>query len=597
MEGWDPRIPGGAAGLHGTIAGVLNADAFFMSQVQQDFVDPTTFSLMLGGYNVQQDQMGNPVVPDPDDIILEYTYLADRIRNRTISPQDQQRLAREALEVSSLVVGAANATWTAMNWQMPGGNTIQQMMNAYENLMNPFTITQMIQRWPHIQWPQMLLNIADGNVDLNHMFGNTIMVSYPSYFDWLDNVFATTDERVLRNFVIYKMVSDESPALPFLRDIYKKTERSKYERLGGVGSPKENPTDQGRCAYHVISNFPYLTGRIYADMVQFQQADLDELNEMIGLVLASWRGMITKVPWMSETSKQAAYSKIDMVARNVAYPSWTLNNAALAHYFRELNISLMDDTFLTFAKTQHWVANQQFSQIGSKVNRNMWTASPAIVNAWYAPWFNSITFPAAIMVSPMFNRTYPKAYNFAHVGSVMGHELGHGFDNSGVFFGPSGGFVNGSWLDPNSKSGFDKMAQCVIDEYSKFCLMLDGKKYCVNGALTLPENIADNGGMVASHGALMSFLQLMGGEPSLPQGYGALSAATSEQLFFISYGATWCSNPYAADLISQMQSDPHSPDQFRVTGVVQNMPQFAKAFNCPANSPMAPTDHCHVWVA
>jgi len=101
-------------------------------------------------------------------------------------------------------------------------------------------------------------------------------------------------------------------------------------------------------------------------MVKFEQADLDELNEMIGLVLASWRGMITKVPWMSDASKQAAFAKIDMVARNVAYPSWTLNDAALRHYFRALNITLMDDTFATFVKTQHWVANQQFSQIGKK---------------------------------------------------------------------------------------------------------------------------------------------------------------------------------------------------------------------------------------
>ncbi len=112
------------------------------------------------------------------------------------------------------------------------------------------------------------------------------------------------------------------------------------------------------------------------------------------------------------------------------------------------------------------------------------------------------------MTSPFFNASYPKTYNYGHIGWVMGHELGHGFDNNGnhgrsrlricagVYWGPNGAYINTTWIDPTSKQGFDKMAACVVDEYNKYCLQLENQTYCVNGNQTLPENIADNGGIL-----------------------------------------------------------------------------------------------------
>jgi len=231
------------------------------------------------------------------------------------------------------------------------------------------------------------------------------------------------------------------------------------------------------------------------------------------------------------------------------------------------------------------------------VDRYAFGQSPAIVNAWYSPWLNSITFPGAIMTSPFFNSSYPKTYNYGHIGWVMGHELGHGFDNNGVYWGPHGAYINTTWIDPTSKQGFDTMASCVVDEYNKYCLQLNGKQYCVNGKQTLPENIADNGGIVAAHRAVLALLALSGGEPAMPAGYGPISTMTTEQLYFMSAANTWCSNFPPELQIEQMQTDVHSPDVFRVIGTLRNMPEFATAFGCKTGTDyMAPSTHCHVWV-
>jgi hypothetical protein len=143
--------------------------------------------------------------------------------------------------------------------------------------------------------------IYSENTGLMEMFGNEFMIAFPQYFDWLDNLFATTDERVLRNYLVYKFVSHQvriigdkhvciyfafkSPYLPFLRDIYKKTQKANNHL-------KEFPTDQGLCAARIMDNLPLLMGRVYADTSDLSRRDFDELNEMIGIVLSSWRGMI-----------------------------------------------------------------------------------------------------------------------------------------------------------------------------------------------------------------------------------------------------------------------------------------------------------------
>lgn len=175
---------------------------------------------------------------------------------------------------------------------------------------------------------------------------------------------------------------------------------------------------------------------------------------------------------------------------------------------------------------------------------------------------------------------------------VMGHELTHGFDDQGVQWNGTG-FLN-PWIDPYSSTGFKKMAKCVIDEYSGFCFppSYNLNPNCISGQRTQGENIADNGGIKSAWSAYQALNNKMGMEPRLP---GWMSQFSQDQLFFMSFAQVWCRNIKQSALQGPLLTDPHSPARFRVYGTVENVPQFGQAFNCPANSPMTPANHCTVW--
>jgi len=265
--------------------------------------------------------------------------------------------------------------------------------------------------------------------------------------NFVNELFGFEDERTLNNYLIWKLIEAEISELPSFRDIY-----MKYR----VWPRDEPPSHAAICGYHLANDMPFVAGRIYADYYKMTSEDLDELNTYIGVTLSAWQGMITGVKWMSQQSKDHAINKIRYVARNVAYPQWIMNNAALDAYYANLNISMTDDPFVAVNKKLHFQAWDQLRVIGATKDRNSWFVSPAIVNAFYMPVYNSITFPAAIMRPPVFNKFYPKSYNFGMIGAIMGHELGHAFDSGGVYWDEFGAYVNQTWMDPASRAEFDK---------------------------------------------------------------------------------------------------------------------------------------------
>jgi putative endopeptidase len=205
------------------------------------------------------------------------------------------------------------------------------------------------------------------------------------------------------------------------------------------------------------------------------------------------------------------------------------------------------------------------------------------VNAYYNPPENNINFPAGILQPPFYSAKADDAVNYGAIGVVVGHELTHGFDDQGRRYDGTGNLRE--WWTPEDAKNFTEKADCIVNEYGSFS-PVDG--VTLNGKLTLGENAADNGGIHLAYAALIRDLA----DKVLPKkedGY------TQEQLFFLGYAQIWCQNVADAQSKVAAATDPHSPGQFRVNGVVENLPEFQHAFSCKVGDPMVAPKACRVW--
>jgi endothelin-converting enzyme/putative endopeptidase len=241
-----------------------------------------------------------------------------------------------------------------------------------------------------------------------------------------------------------------------------------------------------------------------------------------------------------------------------------------------------DDALGNAARAEAFEMARDLAKIAKPLDRKEWSMSPPTVNAYYQPLLNGINFPAGILQPPFFDRAMDDAVNFGAIGSVIGHELTHGFDDSGRKFDGRGRLQD--WWTAEDATEFEKRAACFVDQYGSYPAVGEVK---LNGKLTLGENVADNGGVRIAY---MALLDTLGEGTRTPR-----DGLTPEQRFFLGWGQIWCQNQTEETARLRAQVDPHSPGRFRVAGVVVNMPEFRQAFACPADAPMVKDPPCRVW--
>jgi predicted metalloendopeptidase len=274
----------------------------------------------------------------------------------------------------------------------------------------------------------------------------------------------------------------------------------------------------------------------------------------------------------AETKKQALV-KLHAISNKIGYPDHWRDYSSVA--------IRRDDPVGNTARANAFEFQRQLNKIGKPVDRQEWGMTPPTVNAYYDPSMNDINFPAGILQPPFYDNAMDDGVNFGGIGMVIGHELTHGFDDQGRQFDAQGNLRD--WWTAEDAKEFEKRAACVAQEYSKFEVAPGAM---VNGKLTLGENTADNGGVRI---ALMALLNTIGGEQKKIDGY------TPEQRLFLSFGQVWCVNQREEALRMQVKTNPHAPGKQRVNGVVQNMPEFQRAFSCQAGQPMVSANACRVW--
>ena len=318
-------------------------------------------------------------------------------------------------------------------------------------------------------------------------------------------------------------------------------------------------------------------GQRYVD-VTFGPEGKQRMLKMVDALEKSLAEDVHDLSWMSDETKKEAKVKLDAIRNKIGYPDVYRDYSSV--------VIKSDDLVGNVARANEFESKRQIAKIDKPLDRKEWGMTPPTVNAYYSPPFNEIVFPAGILQPPFFDKTMDDSVNFGGIGLVIGHELTHGFDDQGRKYDPQGN-LHDWWTEQDGKE-FEKRASCVADEYSNFVAVDDLK---LNGRLTLGENTADNGG---ARIALMALEHMIADDKTGKEGQ-KIDGYTPEQRYFLGFARVWCEKRRPEVARTRVLTDPHSPGKYRVDGVVQNMPEFQKAWGCKSGQPMVAENACHVW--
>lgn len=298
-------------------------------------------------------------------------------------------------------------------------------------------------------------------------------------------------------------------------------------------------------------------GQVYVDRHFPPQAktEMDALVENLRKAMAL---NLDELTWMGPDTKVKAHEKLNSFNPKVGYPK------AFETYE---GLTLGDNALENSIQASAWSWEDNRSDLGQPVDRDRWFMNPQTVNAYYNPAFNEIVFPAAILDNPFFGMGADPAVNYGGIGGVIGHEMGHGFDDQGAKYDAKGVLEN--WWTDEDLAAFQALGDALVAQYDSYCPLDDGET-CVNGRLTLGENIGDLGGLSLAYRAYK--LSLNGEEDAVIDGL------TGDQRFFLSWAQVWRSKYTEKALRSQLITDPHSPPLFRVNGIVRNLDAWYEAF-------------------
>ncbi|HEX9202205.1 MAG TPA: M13 family metallopeptidase, partial [Acidobacteriaceae bacterium] len=337
-----------------------------------------------------------------------------------------------------------------------------------------------------------------------------------------------------------------------------------------------------RCSNAVNGALGEALGKVYVSQY-FAGDSKAQMLQMVHDIEAAMGRDIDEIDWMSPPTKARAKEKLAGVANKIGYPDkW--------RDYSKLTIQ-PDDPLGNQLRAIAFENDRQLNKIGKPVDHLEWGMTPPTVNAYYDPSMNDINFPAGILQPPFYDRTQDIAVNYGHIGGVIGHELTHGFDDEGRKFDAKGNLSD--WWTADDIKKFEARTDCEVAEYSAFTAVEEknpADNVKVNGKLTLGENTADNGGLTL---AFMAYMQ-RAKEDNIDIA-AKKDGFTGPQRFYIAFAQNYCENSRPEAIRSQVLTDPHSPDHFRVDGVIVNQPAFAAAFGCKKGTPMVPVNSCRVW--
>jgi putative endopeptidase len=435
-----------------------------------------------------------------------------------------------------------------------------------KNIYHPMTVSQLAALAPEIAWPVFFERTdAPPVTDLN--------VANPDFFKGLHDLLESTDLETIKTYLRWQLINGiPGYALPTALD----QEDFNFYGRQLRGQPEQRARWK-RCSQATDGAVGEALGEVYVKNFFPPEAKAKTL-QMVKDIENAMEKEIDTLAWMSAVTKVKAKEKLHMVAEKIGYPDHWRDYSALK--------IVRGDAIGNATRAAEFENHRQLTKIGKPVDRGEWGMTPPTVDAYYSAGMNDINFPAGILQSPLYSVDATDSENYGHIGAIVGHELTHGFDDEGRKFDGNGN-LSDWWTDEDAKK-YEAMTDCEVKEYGGFTAVDDVK---INGQLTLGENTADNGGLRLALVALEEDAKRKGIDLNKKDASGW----SPMQQFFLAYGQDWCGENRPEQIRLQVQTDPHSPREFRVKGVIQNMPEFGKAFGCKPGQPMMPTNACHVW--
>ncbi|WP_026549295.1 M13-type metalloendopeptidase [Arthrobacter sp. Br18] len=310
----------------------------------------------------------------------------------------------------------------------------------------------------------------------------------------------------------------------------------------------------------------------------FPESHKDQMLGLVANLIEAYSRSISSLAWMGEETRDRALLKLSQFTTKIGYPDQWIDYTPL---------DIVDgDLFGNVCRAGEFEHQRQLNRLGGPIDRGAWLMTPQTVNAYYMPTMNEIVFPAAILQAPFFEADADPAVNYGAIGAVIGHEIGHGFDDKGSQFDGHGALSN--WWSDGDRSAFDALTSRLVDQYAVLA-PAEAPTQCVNGELTLGENIGDLGGLSISY--LAYLISLDGAEAPVIDGQ------TGAQRFFSSWASCWRQKIRPEEAARRLTVDPHSPNEFRCNQVVRNLDEFHDAFGTTPEDGLwlAPEQRVRIW--
>ncbi|WP_294733840.1 M13 family metallopeptidase [uncultured Flavobacterium sp.] len=433
---------------------------------------------------------------------------------------------------------------------------------------NPMTVAELQQLAPAINWDKYLTGIGIGKVD-------KVIVGQPKYMKALNDLLNANDVAAWKDYMNWTLINKSTSYLTTEIEtanweFYSKTLR---------GALKEEQREINALKA-VNSTVGEALGKLYVEK-KFPAEAKEKAESMIKNVMLAFENRINRLPWMAKSTRKNAIEKLHKLRIKIGYPDKWKDYSALTITSPEAGGNL----FTNMKNIARFRYNDNISKLNKPVDKDEWHMAPQIVNAYFNPSYNEIVFPAGILQPPFYDYKADEAVNYGGIGAVIGHEISHGFDDSGSRYNADGNLVN--WWSDEDLEKFTGLGGALADQYSQL-QPLPGTY--VDGKFTLGENIGDLGGVNAAYDGLQLYLEEHG-NPGLIDGY------TPEQRFFISWATIWRSKMRDEAIKNQVKTDPHSPGMYRAYVPLQNVDAFYEAFGIKKGDGMyvPPSDRVKIW--